>query len=578
VATLAGLADELRLPLESGDRPGLRAAQLAAVHAATGHFWGSSRPALVVMPTGSGKTAVMTAISILLRANRVLVVCPSRLLREQLRESFSELKDLRTAGALDKSSRLPKAHEVKGKLTSRAKWTALRKFDVTVGTPSAISPGAPGIFVPPTDLFDLVLFDEAHHVPAKTYTAIAQAFPAARQVLFTATPFRRDEREIRADLVFTYELSQARRDGIFGRLHYRAVEPNEKQGEDVAIAVASAAQLRADRARGFDHRLVVRASSRDRADELADLYAKHTKLSLRRLHSGLSSRSVKKTVDELRAGKIDGVVVVDMLGEGFDLPQLKVAALHAPHRSLAVTLQFIGRFARTTAPNLGPATFFAVARDVEAEAQRLFVPGAEWNEIVEDLSRQRLAVEQETRATIASFETVEEVAADVDSRERQRAILWGLRPYFHVKIYETTSPVDLDAELNLPADLEPVLIQKSREENTIIWIGRSTTPIRWSSSEALADVSHDMFLVVNVPEHRLLFICTSRRSNSVYDDLVGSLTDDARRLAPNEITRVLRGIDNQELFSVGMRNRAGVGGGASHHSTNDTTGAEFGCI
>lgn len=35
------------------------------------------------------------------------------------------------------------------------------------------------------------------------------------------------------------------------------------------------------------------------------------------------------------------------MGEGFDFPFLKIAAIHAPHQSLAVTLQFIGRFART---------------------------------------------------------------------------------------------------------------------------------------------------------------------------------------------------------------------------------------
>jgi superfamily II DNA or RNA helicase len=35
------------------------------------------------------------------------------------------------------------------------------------------------------------------------------------------------------------------------------------------------------------------------------------------------------------------VIRVDMLGEGFDLPELKIAALPDVHESLAVTLQFI---------------------------------------------------------------------------------------------------------------------------------------------------------------------------------------------------------------------------------------------
>ncbi len=44
-----------------------------------------------------------------------------------------------------------------------------------------------------------------------------------------------------------------------------------------------------------------------------------------------------------------------MLGEGFDFPELKIAALHDPHRSVGVALQFIGRFARSR-PDLGTAT------------------------------------------------------------------------------------------------------------------------------------------------------------------------------------------------------------------------------
>ncbi len=50
------------------------------------------------------------------------------------------------------------------------------------------------------------------------------------------------------------------------------------------------------------------------------------------------------------------VVCVNMLGEGYDLPQLKIAAVHDERQSLPITLQFIGRFTRT-ASNLGAASF-----------------------------------------------------------------------------------------------------------------------------------------------------------------------------------------------------------------------------
>src|SRR4029077_20032905 len=49
----------LRLPIEIGTLKGLRPAQLAAAQAIAAHFFSRTEPAIVVMPTGSGKTCVM---------------------------------------------------------------------------------------------------------------------------------------------------------------------------------------------------------------------------------------------------------------------------------------------------------------------------------------------------------------------------------------------------------------------------------------------------------------------------------------------------------------------------------------
>jgi superfamily II DNA or RNA helicase len=50
-----------------------------------------------------------------------------------------------------------------------------------------------------------------------------------------------------------------------------------------------------------------------------------------------------------------------MLGEGFDLPQLKIAALHDLKKSLGPMVQFIGRSTRAAAESkIGPASVFVV--------------------------------------------------------------------------------------------------------------------------------------------------------------------------------------------------------------------------
>ena len=60
-------------------------------------------------------------------------------------------------------------------------------------------------------------------------------------------------------------------------------------------------------------------------------------------------------MEALKTGKSRIVVCVDMFGEGIDIPNLKIAAIHDRYKSLPITLQFIGHFARSKA-GLGDAT------------------------------------------------------------------------------------------------------------------------------------------------------------------------------------------------------------------------------
>ncbi|MCW7417312.1 hypothetical protein OHD37_06305 [Escherichia coli] len=85
-----------------------------------------------------------------------------------------------------------------------------------------------------------------------------------------------------------------------------------------------------------------------------------------------------------------------MLGEGYDLPNLKIAALHDHHKSLAVTLQFIGRFTRVNkAQKIGQASVVMNVADpnVEGELQHLYSTDADWDNVLRRLSEGRIARE-----------------------------------------------------------------------------------------------------------------------------------------------------------------------------------------
>src|SRR5699024_594395 len=149
--------------------------------------------ALIAVPTGAGKTGIALAAAHMASPRRVLVVVPSTQLRQQLVQAFSNQALLRAAGALS-GDQDPSVREGTGRMAS---WRHGRGHGVVIGLPQSISPEHyDDSSKPPKDLFDLVIVDEAHHSPARTWRAILDHFPSARKVLLTATPRRRDDKRV----------------------------------------------------------------------------------------------------------------------------------------------------------------------------------------------------------------------------------------------------------------------------------------------------------------------------------------------------------------------------------------------
>jgi superfamily II DNA or RNA helicase len=75
------------------------------------------------MPTGSGKTAVLTLVPFLLQAERILVITANRLVRHQIKNELQTLKTLRNLGVVpDIGMPSPKVEEVKERITDQAQW------------------------------------------------------------------------------------------------------------------------------------------------------------------------------------------------------------------------------------------------------------------------------------------------------------------------------------------------------------------------------------------------------------------------------------------------------------------------
>lgn len=428
------------------------------------------------------------------------------------RESRTNSKTLKILGALDHTLAAPSVHAILGPIRDETDWNVLSHQHVIVSTPNSISPGIEEISGPPPDFFDLVLIDEAHHGAAPSWRALLENLESAKQAHFTATPFRRDRRELSGKLVFSYPLRDAYRDGVFGRLDYEAVRLRAGQNPDEALASAAAAKLRSDRLGGLDHRLMVRTGTKVRAEELHQLYTQAHGLKLSVVTGDHSLRYLRRAIEQLRAGELDGIVCVDMLGEGFDLPNLKIAALHSPHKSLAITLQFIGRFARTTAPNLGTATFFALASDMEIEKVKLYREGAAWEEIIPNLSGRRVEEEEIVREALSTFAPEEDDVAP----DQTDLSLYSLRPFHHVKIFNMGPNVDITTEIDFPAGIEIVHRFVSHKLSTAVFILRLRSRPEWTTSQDFDATAYHLVVNYYDGESGLLFISSSLRVDGFY--------------------------------------------------------------
>lgn len=249
--------------------------QLGALGSLMAH-WSLSQnePALVCLPTGAGKTGVALAAPFVAPQppERVLVLVPSKSVREQTVRAFSTMRLLREIKALTRWH-VPERIRVAAVEGIATDWTALESCDVVVAIPQSISPAsAASVSVPPQTMFDMVIVDEAHHLPSRTWQAVLEHIDCRYQLLLTATPFRLDKKVLPGPQYY-FPLRQAIADGF-----YKPIRPMvlpRLASQDVAAKDATISVEIARLLQSSEHAtstLLVRAQTRARAEALATRY------------------------------------------------------------------------------------------------------------------------------------------------------------------------------------------------------------------------------------------------------------------------------------------------------------------
>lgn len=519
------------------------------MHAVLAHESVHDDPAIVCLPTGYGKTSLMMALPLLLAAQRVLVVEPSNALRRQVSSHFRDLSTLRRIGAISDDVPNPEVLRLEGRPADRRAWEALAEQDVVVTTAASASPAlAPGAR---EDLFDLIIFDEAHHAPADTWAAFLGHYKKARFVFLTATPFRRDGRVIPGKLVYRYPVTRAVEERAFQPVAFRAapvLNPLNDDEIDRSIAMTAVAQLDADRDAGKDHRLFVRAGSIKSARELVSIY-RNLGVQIEAVDSKVSKRTQDECERRLISGELRGIVCVDMFGEGYDFPKFKVAALHSPHRSLVPTIQFIGRFARVD-ESTGNATLIAPLVRVLEAPSLLLKDGVDLASMIDEAARRELVGNAESQAVLDRLPV-----SRIAESDYELVSPLALELYAHVRVFMCAETPDFSKIGDtIGKDLRAVKQWLSTDGTVSLVLTVDENPPNWATSDVLVNVRHDAFLLIYFPESRLCYIGSTRRTEKIYQRLMGEVCASFRLLSYEETSRARAGLEAVRFYNVGLKN------------------------
>ena len=340
---------------------------------------------LVVLPTGTGKTGVGVLAAYACKAKRVLVVTPSEAISKQQLTQFRPVEDnvlnplqskpflcerqiFQFSGPSDYDHWVPRSKcvlkggsELESVMGERCELivTNAHKFGDGSGRGADINKF-------PRNYFSLVIVDEAHHFPAKTWKNIVDHFREGEIILFlTATPFNKG-RYILPNKEPCFELSHkaAVEKGIIRETDFIEITNNDeferkecREYENEECIIMSVLQEVKNRLsahdredREYTHKAIVLATDKLYAAQICDLWNEHYSLDPKTKPCvTFIQNDSKKNVDDFRTDdKIKVLVVIYRLTEGFDYKHISVAAIlrNVNKQSRVYFSQFVGRAVR----------------------------------------------------------------------------------------------------------------------------------------------------------------------------------------------------------------------------------------
>jgi superfamily II DNA or RNA helicase len=539
---------------EAENIKGLRPPQIGALHSILAHIQNPEDKAIVVMPTGTGKTETMLATLIANQCNRILVSVPSDSLRNQISDKFITLGLLKEFGIVGADCIHPIVGVVKsGFQNSQELQDFILKCNVVISTMDILTDCNNAERTILKDSFSHLFVDEAHHSEARTWKELINKFDKNKVFLFTATPYRNDGKSLQGKVIFNFSLRKAQEQKYYKRINYLPIREYNKKIADEKIADKAVEQLKLDIAAGYNHFLMARCASKARAKEIFQYYEKYPEHSPVMVYTGIAG--LGKKIEAIKRGRHSIIVCVNMLGEGFDLPNLKIAAIHDERQSLPITLQFIGRFTRTSYDELGNASFITniAYPPIHDELDQLYARNADWNLLLPRMSANATKKEINIKEFLDGFQNLD-----------QSQVPFGeINPAMSTVIYRNSSndwhPANWQSGFPGIDSYEHVFSDTNHTDTLVIILGK-IEKVEWGNFETVKNLQWDIVIIHwdLRPNINRAFLNTSLKSfssNALMDSIFGE--ERTSLITGMNVFRIFHDVNRLTLYNVGTRRGIG---------------------
>ena len=537
---------------------GLRNPQIGAIHSILGHLTNANEIGIVVLPTGTGKTETMLSVLVASRCNKLLVTVPSDSLRTQLAGKFYDFgwlkkKDIKEKSILHESANFPIVGILNTGFNNVSELENLfNKCNVVISTMDLVAASPPDQINKISELCSHLFIDEAHHSKAGNWNKFIKFFEKGKVIQFTATPYRNDGQVLDGKIIYNFSLKNAQEQGYFKEINFIPIREYYQKDSDLKISQVAVQKLREDIANGFDHILMARCENKSRAEEVYNIYSQYNDLFPVLIHSTILGKNKIKEEIVNRQHKI--IVCVDMLGEGFDLPELKIAAFHDIRKSLPITLQFAGRFTRTSRDtNLGNASFIANLHQpkINDELSLLYAKESNWNSLLPTLSLQATQEQVDLQEFLSGFIGLEDSIIPFQE----------IRPAFSAVAYKNQTnswhPSNFMIGIKGYENYDHKFYRINRDKKTLVVLLGNKKSVDWGSFNDVYNIEWNIYIAYWDQTNNLLFINSSDKGSHYQEFAKAIIGNNAIMIKDEIVFKSFYNIDRIKLFNVGLRKGQG---------------------